>query len=151
MEIINVLIILFSYDDFCKDVILPILNTKLLRENGVTLHMQLHSDREKISDVDVIYFIRPIKENILRISEDCKNKLYDSIYLNFSSPLPRDLLELLARNTIESGTTSLIISIYDQFLGFVSLEPDLFSLNIKNSFYSYNHPGISENDVLYYI
>lgn len=109
--------------------------------------MQLHAKRERISDVDVIYFIQPTEENILRVCEDCEHHLYDSIYLNFSTPLPRPLLELLARNTIKSQSTSLITSIYDQFCGFISLEEDLFSLNMKNSFYSINNPKNGEKEI----
>lgn len=109
--------------------------------------MQFNSRREQIKDVDVIYFVQPTEENIIRICEDCKGHLYDSIHLNFSSPLPRPLLELLARKTIESKSTSIISSIYDQFCGFISLEEDLFSLNMKNSFHMINNPRNGEKEI----
>ncbi|CAL1268752.1 unnamed protein product [Larinioides sclopetarius] len=57
------------YDRYGQDIISPLLSVKDLREMGVTLHLLLHSDREPIPDVPVIYFVMPNEENISRIGQ----------------------------------------------------------------------------------
>jgi len=98
----------------------------------------LDSEREAIPDVPAIYFVRPTAENIQRIAEDCKNKLYGSMHLNFISKLERRLMEDLARLVIDAGQFQIISKIFDQHLDFVTLEPRLFTLNHKNSYVAYN-------------
>ncbi len=68
-------------------------------------------------------------------------------YLNFCTPLPRPLLEALARATLQTGSVGQIAKLYDQFLGFVSLEPNLFTLNIPRSFVLYNDPRMPDTKV----
>jgi len=68
----------------------------------------LHGERQAIQDVPAIYFVSPTKENVQRIARDCAAKLYDSFYLNFSSSIPRPLLEELAESTLEAGVSSRI-------------------------------------------
>lgn len=54
--------------------------------------------------------------------------MYESTYVNFTSPLPRALLEEFAQLVASKGTSQLIEQVYDQFLDFVVLEPSLFCL-----------------------
>jgi hypothetical protein len=61
-------------------------------------------------------------------------RLYDSFYLNFASSLPKDLMEKLAYKTLESDSSALITKVFDQYCNFVSLEPKIFSLNMKGSY-----------------
>ncbi|RHY30492.1 hypothetical protein DYB32_004277 [Aphanomyces invadans] len=85
------------YDNFCRDIISPILKLHELRKKGVTLHMLLDSDREEIPDVPAIYFVQPTTANLQRIIQDCTKELYSSMHLNFVSPIPRDKLEAFAK------------------------------------------------------
>lgn len=126
------------YDEHCSDVLSPLLNVQELRELGVTLHMQIGSSREQIEDVPAIYFVRPTDDAVACISKDLSKGLYDSYYINFSSPLDRKLLEKLASNYAEhcKGMTG-TLRLYDQFLDYVSVEEDFFSLNLKNSYQQY--------------
>jgi len=135
---------LLIYDDFCRDIIAPVLKVGELRKQGVTLHMSLNSSRQPIPDVPALYFLMPSKENIERICEDCKNHLYDSFHLNFASSISRPLLEELAVGTMQSGSSHFIEKIYDQYLNFVSLENELFHLNIRDSYISFNDPTLSD-------
>ena len=66
------------YDRCGQDIISPLLSVKELRDTGITLHQQLHSDRESILDVPAIYFVLPSEDNIKRISKvrALKVKLY---------------------------------------------------------------------------
>lgn len=138
------------YDKLGQDIISPLLKVGDLREHGVTIHMYfkpdsraLHSDRQRIADVPAVYFVEPTFDNIKRISEDMANGLYDSFNLNFSSTLPRPLLEEFA--TYSSSTASLVSQVYDQYLNFISLESNLFSLRCKNSYALLNDPHTTES------
>lgn len=113
----------------------------------MTLHMMIHSKREEISDVPAVYFVRPTEKNLKRIAEDCKNDLYSSFYLNFSSPLPRPMLERLAMTTLRDGKAAKIAKIVDQYLPFLCLERDLFTLNLDRTFQSYVDPTASDKSV----
>ncbi|KYR01911.1 Sec1-like family protein [Tieghemostelium lacteum] len=133
------------FDSYCSSIIAPILTKGALRNQGVTLHLQLHSDRQPIQDVPAIYFVLPTLDNIKRIAEDCKNKLYDNIYLNFASRLSNELMEELVTLTIQSDTVNMITKLYDQFINFISLEKDLFVFNQpKNSYHAFNDPTIKD-------
>jgi sec1 family domain-containing protein 1 len=74
-------------------------------------------------------------------------KLYDSFYINFSSTLPRHLLEELAALAVQYNATSLISQVYDQNLNYVCLEPNLFSLELNNTFHLLNNPTTPESKI----
>jgi len=135
------------YDRKCRDIISPLLNVSKLRKRGVTLHLLLESEREEIPDVPAVYFIEPTEENVARLAEDLKKRLYSAVYLNFASKLDRPLMERLAKNAIASNSYSMVTKVVDQYLDFVTLEPSLFTLNQANSYLSYNNPGASEADI----
>lgn len=135
------------YDECCRDIISPLITVRRLRENGVTLHMLITGSRDAIPDVPAIYFIRPTEKNIHLIIEDCRKRLYDEVFLNFASPLEEKLMEQLAKGMVEVNAVNVVSKVYDQFLGFVSLEPDLFTINIKDSFVKYNNPSLVDHEV----
>ncbi|CAG2118999.1 unnamed protein product, partial [Medioppia subpectinata] len=68
---------LFIYDRCGQDIVSPLFSVKELRESGITLHMQLHCDRDPIPDVPAVYFLLPTDENVMRICQDFRNQLYD--------------------------------------------------------------------------
>lgn len=105
---------------------------------------QLHSDRQAISDVPAIYFIEPTAENVVRIGRDLQSSLYESFHLNFTSSIPHALLEDLAHNSVQSGASALIARVFDQYLNYVSLERNLFSLTLPDAFVALNDTASSE-------
>ncbi|KAK9897232.1 Sec1-like protein [Cystobasidium minutum MCA 4210] len=115
-------------DQRAQDVIATTLRVQDLRDNGVTLHLQLHSDRPPLPDVPAVYFVSPTSENIKRIAEDLSKNLYESTYVNFTSILPRPLLEEFAESVARSSSVEFVEQVFDQYLDFVVLEPTLFSL-----------------------
>ncbi|XP_017876919.1 protein sly1 homolog [Ceratina calcarata] len=121
------------YDRLGQDIISPLISVKELRELGVTLHMQLHSDRDSIPEVPAIYFCAPTDENLGRIGQDLQSGLYDIYHLNFISPITRQKMEDLAAAALLSGVVSNIHKVFDQYLNFISLEDDLFILRHQNS------------------
>ncbi|CAL1268751.1 unnamed protein product [Larinioides sclopetarius] len=134
------------YDRYGQDIISPLLSVKDLREMGVTLHLLLHSDREPIPDVPVIYFVMPNEENISRIGQDFRNQLYDSFYLNFISPISRSYLEDLASAALQAGCVSSINSVFDQYLNFITLENDMYILKHQDRS-SLNYYAINRGDM----
>ncbi|KIO28386.1 hypothetical protein M407DRAFT_14746 [Tulasnella calospora MUT 4182] len=115
-------------DEQSKDVLATVLRVQDLRDMGVTLHVQLHSNRPPLADVPAVYLVSPTLANIKRIAEDMSSSLYESFYLNFTSPLPRSMLEELAALVAKDGTGDLITQVLDQYLDFLVPSPSLFSL-----------------------
>ncbi|KAH9810424.1 Sec1-like protein [Melampsora americana] len=142
-------------DQRSQDILATSLRVQDLRALGVTLHMQLNSDRPPLPDVPAIYFVSPTRDSIKRIGVDLEKGLYENFYLNFTSTLPRPLLEELASLVIETGADALVEQVYDQYLDFIVLEPHLFCLSYTGSssgpkrttYEILNDPRASEDDV----
>ncbi|CAD6213215.1 GSCOCG00003969001-RA-CDS [Cotesia congregata] len=121
------------YDRVGQDIISPLISVKELRDLGITLHMQLHSDRDVIPEVPAIYFCAPTEENIGRIGQDFQSGLYDIYHLNFISPISRQKMEDLASAALLAGAVANIHKVFDQYLNFITLEDDMFVLRHQNS------------------
>ncbi|XP_074101751.1 sec1 family domain containing Slh [Cotesia typhae] len=121
------------YDRVGQDIISPLISVKELRDLGITLHMQLHSDRDVIPEVPAIYFCAPTEENIGRIGQDFQSGLYDIYHLNFISPISRQKMEDLASAALLAGAVANIQKVFDQYLNFITLEDDMFVLRHQNS------------------
>lgn len=136
------------YDRFGQDIISPLLNVKELRDLGVTLHLNLHSDRDCIPDVPAIYFVMPTEENVQRICRDFQNQLYEDYYLNFISAVPRQRLDDLASAAIQYNCVTQVMKVFDQYLNFISLEDDLFTLRHHDrdlmSYYALNRGDMKD-------
>jgi hypothetical protein len=132
------------YDKACRSIISPLLSVAQLRRRGVTLHLLLHSDREPIPDVPVVYFVQPTAENMARIAQDCSNRLYGRAHLNFVTKLDRTLMEDFAKLVVQSGSLDQVASVHDQYLDYVCMENQLFTLHHPNSYVTYNGGGASD-------
>ncbi|KAJ2743044.1 Vesicle trafficking between the ER and Golgi [Coemansia sp. BCRC 34301] len=135
------------FDSFCRDIVSTILRVSDLRDNGITVHMLLEAQRTPIPDVPAVYFVQPKPENIKRIAEDLARDLYDLYYVNFSSSLPRTLLEEFAGQTAASGTSHQIAQVYDQYLNFLCPEENMFSLHFPNTFESIHSPTTTDTAI----
>ena len=71
----------------------------------------IDSPREQIQDAVAVYFVRPTRENIDKICQDCKAQLYSSFYFNFISPISRSLLEDLARAAVTANCVDQIAKV----------------------------------------
>jgi len=142
---------LLIYDRHGQDIIAPLLSVKSLRDMGVTLHLLLHSDRGEVPDVPAIYFCQATDENLQRIGQDLTAGLYSSYYLNFSTPISRQKMEDLAQTALMAGVHADIKKVYDQFVNFISLEEDLFTLKHQGSdalsFYSLHRRDVQDSDI----
>lgn len=139
------------YDRFGQDIISPLLTVKELRDLGVTLHLNLHSDRDAIPDVPAVYFVMPTDDNIQRICRDFQNQLYDSYFLNFISAVSRQKLEDIAGAAIQSNCVQQVSKIFDQYLNFISLEDDMFTLRHQDrdsiSYYTINKGDVKDTEM----
>ncbi|KAJ8492950.1 hypothetical protein OPV22_014671 [Ensete ventricosum] len=134
-------------DAFCRAVLSPLIRVNDLRKHGVTLYFGIDKERQKVPDVPAIYFVRATPDNVERIAADAGRGLYDSFHLNFSSSLPRPLLEDLARRTLEKDAVHRISKVYDQYLEFVSLENGFFSLAQPKTYVQINDPSAGEREI----
>lgn len=135
------------YDRFCQNILSPLINVKHLRKHGVTLYFLIDKDRKPVLDVPAVYFVQPTLPNIQRIIADASRSLYDTLHLNFSSSIPRPLLEDLASGTLNSDSISRIAKVHDQYLEFVTLEDNLFSLAQKSSYVQLNDPSAGDREI----
>ncbi|KAJ2581183.1 Vesicle trafficking between the ER and Golgi, partial [Coemansia sp. RSA 1836] len=135
------------FDSFCRDIVSTVLRVNDLRDNGITVHMLLEAQRTSIPDVPAVYFVQPKPENIKRLAEDLARDLYELYYVNFSSSLPRTLLEEFAMQTAATGTSHQIAQVYDQYLNFLCPEENMFSLHFPNSFESIHSPAMTDTAI----
>ncbi|KAK4258444.1 hypothetical protein QN277_004895 [Acacia crassicarpa] len=135
------------YDKFCQNILSPLIHVKDLRKHGVTLYFLIDKDRKPVHDVPAVYFVQPNQSNIQRIIADASRSLYDSFHLNFSTSIPRPLLEDLASGTLNSDSTHRISKVHDQYLEFVTLEDNLFSLSQKSTYVQLNDPSAGDLEI----
>ncbi|KAJ4371245.1 Vesicle trafficking between the ER and Golgi [Neocucurbitaria cava] len=135
------------FDDMGRDVISSVLRVNDLRASGVTIFLNINSMRNPINDVPVVYFVEPTEPNIKKITADLAQGLYTPAYINFTNSISRELLENFGAMTVASSTAEHIAQIYDQSLSFVVTEPDLFSLNMKKSYYTLNSAKTSDAEL----
>ncbi|KAL6211120.1 hypothetical protein ACLB2K_016348 [Fragaria x ananassa] len=135
------------YDKYCQNILSPLIHVKDLRKHGVTLYYLIDKERNPVPDVPAVYFVQPTHANIQRIIADTSNLLYDSFHLNFSSVIPRPLLEELASGAVNSDSIHRISKVHDQYLEFVTLEDNLFSLAQKSSYVQLNDPSAGDREI----
>lgn len=139
------------YDQYCSDLLSPLLSVADLRKLGITLHLQIKQKRDKVSDTPAIYFVTPTQQNIDAILHDLSQQLYNTYHLHFTTSISRPLLEHLAQECMQHGTSGRIGKIYDEYCQFVCLEDQLFSFNLQQSFIPLNDATQSEQKTLSYL
>lgn len=133
------------FDKSGRDIISSILRVSDLRSAGITIHLSVNSTRHSIPDVPAIYFIEPTPQNLQILVDDLTKGLYAPVYINFTSSIPRQLLEDFATQVATAGVSSKIAQLYDQYINFVTSEKDLFSLGLGSGIYHLmNSPKTSD-------
>lgn len=145
------------YDTSAREIIAPLLRVADLRSKGVTLHMMLHATRHPIPDVPAVYFVAPTRENVKRVCADSAKGMYASLWVNFTSRISRELLEELgegiAAAPVSQSRTGLtaapgaVARVYDMYANFLTLEHNLFSLNLKGMYQGLTSAGASNTDI----
>ncbi|KAE8354703.1 Sec1-like protein [Aspergillus coremiiformis] len=136
------------FDNMGRDVISSVLRVNDLRTWGVTIHLNINSNRYPIPDVPVVYLVEPTAANIQMITNDLAHGLYTPAYVNFLSSVPRPLLEDFASQIATTSTSEHIAQVYDQYLNFIVAEPDLFSLGLgHDAYWKINSAQTSDEDL----
>lgn len=145
------------YDTSAREIIAPLLRVADLRAKGVTLHMMLHAVRHPIPDVPAVYFVAPTKENVKRICFDSAKGMYASLWINFTSRISRELLEELGEGIAAAPVSQsqarlaaapgAVARVYDMYADFLTLEHNLFSLNLKGIYQDLTSAGASNADI----
>lgn len=120
-----------------------------LRQHGVTLHIRLQSERTQVQEAPAVYLVEPTSENIDRILKDLSAGLYRRFFINFSTSVPRPLLQKFATACAQNvccfysiilpssslqNTAQFIGQVVDRFVQFVSVSPSEFSLDLDKTF-----------------
>lgn len=113
-----------------QEILSPILKISDLRNAGVTAHFLLSATRSHIKEVPAFYFLSSIDG----LEKDLNRDLYGSYYFNSAFSFKRHELEQIASFASGNQIAGKVQSVYDQFIDFVALQEDLFSLNMKDSF-----------------
>lgn len=130
------------------NIVSSVLRVNDLLQLGVTVHSSIKQERPPLPDVPVIYFVQPTQENVDLIVEDLKNDMYAEYYINFSSSFDRELLEDFARKVSTLAVSPLIKQVFDQYLDFLVTEPELFSLDLKETYSLINNPQSNEDAII---
>jgi hypothetical protein len=77
--------------------------------------------------------------------------MYRSIHIHFLTRIDRPLLEKMVQTLVSSNSVGMVPRVVDQYLDLVVLEPNLFHLNMPDSFVSYNVPSIGEAQIRQYM
>lgn len=136
------------YDKPCRSIISPLLSVPQLRSRGVTLHLLISSstEREPIPDVPAVYFVEPTRANLQIIAQDCAKRLYSKVHINFVTKMDRSLMEEFGKLIVQNNCLDMIASLHDQYLDFICLEKNLFSLsNQMDSYALMNKSGVTDN------
>ena len=78
------------------------------------------------------------------VAQDCAKGLYQRAHLNFCTKLDRSLLEEFAKLVVQTGSLETIAGVHDQYLDYVCLEKDLFSLHKPNLYVTINGSNATE-------
>ncbi|XP_048547327.1 probable protein transport Sec1b [Triticum urartu] len=72
-----------------------------ITDAGVSLVEDLFKRREPMPSMDVIYFVQPLKENVIMLLSDMSGRcpLYRKAYIFFSSPIPKDLVTYIKNDS----------------------------------------------------
>ncbi|KAL5992422.1 hypothetical protein ACLOJK_013340 [Asimina triloba] len=111
------------FDPLCCDILSTLVHVEGLRKHGVTLYFLIDKERQMVRKP-----LPSTSSNIQRIIADVSRGLYQPFHLNFLSLLPRPLLEDLALGILQSDSVHRIGKIWDQYLEFITLEENMFSL-----------------------
>uniref|UniRef100_A0A0D9XJ49 SEC1 family transport protein SLY1 n=1 Tax=Leersia perrieri TaxID=77586 RepID=A0A0D9XJ49_9ORYZ len=134
-------------DNPCIALLAPVIRVGDLRKHGVTLHLNIDKARQQVPDAPAVYLVRPTPANADRIAADAAAGLYASFHVNFSTSVPRPVLDRLATAVAASRCAHRVARVADQYLDFVCLEEGLFSLAQPRAYVALNDPAAAEADI----
>ncbi|XP_020113316.1 SNARE-interacting protein KEULE-like isoform X2 [Ananas comosus] len=72
-----------------------------ITDEGISLVEDLYKRRQPLPSMDAIYFLQPLKENVIMFLSDMSGRvpLYRKAYVFFSSPIPKELVAYIKNDT----------------------------------------------------
>ncbi|XP_062233667.1 probable protein transport Sec1b [Phragmites australis] len=72
-----------------------------ITDAGISLVEDLFKRREPMPSMDAIYFLQPLKENVIMLLSDMSGRcpLYRKAYIYFSSPVPKELVSYIKNDS----------------------------------------------------
>ena len=138
------------YDDKVFNILCPLLKIYYLREQNISLTLNIKDNREKMTDIMAIYILSLTKENLDYIYEDIRNQIFDNFYINFiaydtSDNTNKKILEDFYSkiSNLENNLSIYKISIIP--IDVCLYHPKIFSLNLKKPYLLLNSPNISDD------
>lgn len=109
--------------------------TEMLQKE-VYLFERIDSGRsnERLKYLKCIVFIRPTRENVLRLSNELKSPKYGSYFIYFSNIIPRTEIKALA----ECDESESVREVKEVYADFLCMNANLFSLNIPSCLHALN-------------
>lgn len=109
--------------------------------------MNVKEKKERISDVMAIYIVRPTEENFKIINNDLERSIFDNYYINFVEKCEESILTSFFSDLVHTGNYNRIYKIQINPFGFFLYHPQVFSLNIPNTYTFINSPGTKETEI----
>ena len=138
------------YDDKVFNILCPLLKIYYLREQNISLTLNIKDNREKMTDIMAIYILSLTKENLDYIYEDIRNQIFDNFYINF---IAYDISDNTNKKILEDFYSKIAnlennLSIYK--ISIIPIDvclyhPKIFSLNLKKPYLLLNSPNISDD------
>ncbi|KAK4365256.1 hypothetical protein RND71_016614 [Anisodus tanguticus] len=96
-----------------------------ITEEGVSLVEDIYRRRQPLPSMDAIYFIQPTKENVVMFLSDMagKSPLYRKAFIFFSSPIAKELVNYIKR---DSSVLSRISALREMNLEFFAIDSQGF-------------------------
>ena len=136
------------YDDISFDIIKHFVKIYSLRENNITLNINIKSNKERAPDIMAIYLISPSDENFSLIVNDMKNNIFDNYYINIINMPNKNEIDFsnFYMDLMQNDFFNRIYKINIIPINILIYHKNVFSLNLKKSFYLLNNPKSNEKD-----
>ena len=136
------------YDDISFDIIKHFVKIYSLRENNITLNINIKSNKERAPDIMAIYLISPSDENFSLIINDMKNNIFDNYYINIINMPNKNEIDFsnFYMDLMQNDFFNRIYKINIIPINILIYHKNVFSLNLKKSFYLLNNPKSNEKD-----
>ena len=129
-EIENVPFKILVLDSHTKDILAPLFKLSEFRDAGICAHFLITNAKTAINELPAIYYV----SDFSALTPDILKLLYSNYYIYSSSQIKRNELENLAVKLSETQQAKRIKCIGDTFTDFISLQSNLFTLNLKDSY-----------------
>lgn len=103
-----------------------------ITDEGISLVEDLSKRRQPLPTMEVVYFIQPTRESVSMFISDMtgRSPLYKKAYVFFSSPISRDLLQLIKKDT---SLLSRISALREVNLEYLAIDTQGFSTDSERA------------------